>query len=90
MQATKKLEIYKLGPYLILSLNRFKQQNVQLKSKIDDLVRFPVTNFNLNDHVIWKGKPHTGMQDMIYDLQGVIKHYGGMSNGHYTDRKSNV
>lgn len=65
---TKNYEINKLPYVLILSLKRFKfNQNNNFKLK--QLITFPLNNFELGDK--------------IYDLYGVVYHYGEINSGHY-------
>ena len=65
---TKNYEINKLPYVLILSLKRFKF-NENNNFKLKQLITFPLNNFELGDK--------------IYDLYGVIHHYGEINSGHY-------
>ena len=65
---TKNYEINKLPYVLILSLKRFKF-NKNNNFKLKQLITFPLNNFELGDK--------------IYDLYGVVHHYGEINSGHY-------
>lgn len=80
VEATKKMELYSTAPFLILSLNRFKQHNTYFKEKLEDLIDFPISGLDMTKHVL----AHQGQPDpLCYDLIGVINHYGSMNFGHY-------
>ena len=80
VEATKKMELYSTAPYLVMSLNRFKQHNTYFKEKLEDLIDFPITDLDMTKHVLaYKDKE----EPLIYDLIGVINHYGSMNFGHY-------
>lgn len=80
VEATKKMELYSTAPYLVMSLNRFKQHNTYFKEKLEDLIDFPVTDLDMTKHVL----AHKDKEEpLIYDLIGVINHYGSMNFGHY-------
>jgi len=52
-KATKKMEIYKAPPILMIQLKRFKHTNSLLsKSKIGDKIDFPLENLDLTNYVI--------------------------------------
>ena len=87
VEATKKMELYTTAPYMVLSLNRFKQHNTYFKEKLEDLIKFPISNLNMSKHVLshsaaTKQDPLT--PPLIYDLVAVINHFGSMNFGHYT------
>ena len=52
VEATKKMELYTTAPYMVLSLNRFKQHNTYFKEKLEDLIEFPISNLNMSKHVL--------------------------------------
>ena len=87
VQASKKLELYSTAPFLIMSLNRFKSHNVYFKEKLEDLIDFPTSELDMSKHVLHHQqafeKDNT-IEPLIYDLCGVINHYGTMNFGHYT------
>jgi len=63
-----------------MSLNRFKQHNTYFKEKLEDLILFPISDLDMTKHVL----SHKDKHPLIYDLIGVINHYGSMNFGHYT------
>ncbi|KAK8728024.1 hypothetical protein OTU49_009344 [Cherax quadricarinatus] len=73
---TRKLDIWKLPPILILHLNRFEHD--VLMKKQQNFVDFPLDNLDLSKHC--------GINNRYtkYDLYGVSNHYGTMDGGHYT------
>ena len=86
VDAVKKMDVYKSPYYLILQLKRFKQDNegssifnIFNSSKNTTFIDFPVTNLDLSNYILSENN-----QGGIYDLIGVINHYGGESFGHYT------
>ena len=86
VDAVKKMDVYKSPYYLIVQLKRFKQDNegtsifnIFNSSKNTTFIDFPVTNLDLSNYILSENN-----QGGIYDLIGVINHYGGESFGHYT------
>jgi len=65
----KNYEINKLPYVLVLALKRFKY-NENNNFKLRQLITYPINNYKL--------------KDKIYNLFGVIYHYGGINSGHYT------
>jgi len=62
-KATKKMEIYKAPPVLMIQLKRFKHTGSLLsKSKIGDKIEFPLQDLDLSDYVLNHELP------MDYDL----------------------
>ena len=59
MRAHKKLEIYKSGPVLALSFNRFKQNNIMYQEKLADPITFPIYGLDLSSHVLSHEKSQT-------------------------------
>ncbi|CAD8132028.1 unnamed protein product [Paramecium pentaurelia] len=90
VQASKKMEIYKVPQILIIHLKRFKTNRISNlgnfyfsngTQKITSMVQFP-HELNLNNFVL--SKQAGDNQNYIYDLYGVDNHYGGIGGGHYT------
>ena len=86
VDAVKKMDVYKSPYYLIFQLKRFKQDNegtsifnIFNSSKNTTFIDFPMTNLDLSNYILSENN-----QGGIYDLIGVINHYGGESFGHYT------
>ena len=84
VQAIKQLELYQTPPFLILSLKRFDQNNNG--RKLDEFVDFPLLNLDLSREI-----RHFQLKQMVdnrkpplYDLCGIVHHYGNSNGGHYT------
>uniref|UniRef100_F1KVS2 Ubiquitin carboxyl-terminal hydrolase n=1 Tax=Ascaris suum TaxID=6253 RepID=F1KVS2_ASCSU len=75
--ATKKLDLWKLPPVLIIHLKRFHFTRWS-REKIDIPVEFPLTGLDLTSRVVDEkfGKA-------VYDLIAVSNHAGGLGGGHY-------
>lgn len=73
VRATKKMEIYKAPPILILHLKRFANNN-----KLSIFVDYPVKDLDLTEYI----KEQSNISK-LYDLFAVSNHYGGMGGGHY-------
>uniref|UniRef100_A0A3B3DD89 Ubiquitin carboxyl-terminal hydrolase 8 n=1 Tax=Oryzias melastigma TaxID=30732 RepID=A0A3B3DD89_ORYME len=76
--STKKLEIWKVPPILLVHLKRFSYEG-RWKQKLQTSVDFPLDNLDLAQYVI--GPKQTLKR---YNLYGVSNHYGGLDGGHYT------
>jgi ubiquitin carboxyl-terminal hydrolase 4/11/15 len=87
--ASKKVLIYKSPNYLIIHLKRFHLKNSFFSSKLSSgknecFIDFPIRNLDLSKIVIGKEKVNS-----IYDLYGIIEHFGGLSYGHYIAKCKN-
>lgn len=78
--ATKKIDIWKLPPLLIIHLKRFKYEGVW-RDKINSYVDFPINDLDLKRFL--SGPNQMGL-DYNYRLNGVTNHIGTMDGGHYT------
>ncbi|KAL1007626.1 hypothetical protein UPYG_G00089240 [Umbra pygmaea] len=76
--STKKLEIWKLPPIVLVHLKRFSYEG-RWKQKLQTTVDFPLENLELSQYVIG---PRASVKR--YNLFGVSNHYGGLDGGHYT------
>ncbi|KAM7405891.1 hypothetical protein PAMP_000308 [Pampus punctatissimus] len=76
--STKKLEIWKVPPIVLVHLKRFSYEG-RWKQKLQTSVDFPLDNLDLAQYVI-------GPKQILkkYNLYGVSNHYGGLDGGHYT------
>ena len=76
VDATKKFDVWKLPPVLIIILKRF---DFKRRRKIDQFIQTPTVDFDLSRTVksVQKDPP-------IYDLFAVSNHLGGLGGGHYT------
>lgn len=52
VEATKKIEVYRVPPVLILCLQRFKSHGNYFKEKLEDNISFPLEGLDLSPHVI--------------------------------------
>jgi len=77
-EAEKKTELHQLPPILIFNLQRFKNG-----VKNQDEVDFPISGLNMNLYLN-KANANYSTDDNIYDLYGVINHFGSLHFGHYT------
>ncbi|CAK9301902.1 unnamed protein product [Gordionus sp. m RMFG-2023] len=78
-QATKKFDLWKLPPILLIHLKRF-YYNRFFREKINIAIDFPINNLDLSSYV--KDPEHR--KHSIYNLIGVSNHYGELGYGHYT------
>lgn len=78
VQATKKMEVYRLPKILIIHLKRFKQHGYY-GTKINKTIHFPIEGLDLTDYLVERPD-----RPPVYDLYAVSNHYGSMSFGHYT------
>ncbi|XP_069029652.1 ubiquitin carboxyl-terminal hydrolase 8 [Embiotoca jacksoni] len=76
--STKKLEIWKVPPIVLVHLKRFSYEG-RWKQKLQTSVDFPLDSLDLAQYVI--GPKQTLRR---YNLYGVSNHYGGLDGGHYT------
>uniref|UniRef100_A0A7N6AHV3 Ubiquitin carboxyl-terminal hydrolase 8 n=1 Tax=Anabas testudineus TaxID=64144 RepID=A0A7N6AHV3_ANATE len=76
--STKKLEIWKVPPIVLVHLKRFSYEG-RWKQKLQTSVDFPLDNLDLSQYVIG---PKQNLKR--YSLYGVSNHYGGLDGGHYT------
>lgn len=76
--STKKLEIWKVPPILLVHLKRFSYEG-RWKQKLQTCVDFSLDALDLAQYVIG---PKQNLKR--YSLYGVSNHYGGLDGGHYT------
>ncbi|CAJ1049426.1 ubiquitin carboxyl-terminal hydrolase 8 [Xyrichtys novacula] len=76
--STKKLEIWKVPPILLVHLKRFSYEG-RWKQKLQTYVDFPLDCLDLSQYVIG---PKQNLKR--YNLYGLSNHYGGLDGGHYT------
>ncbi|KAM3625424.1 uncharacterized protein V6R79_011776 [Siganus canaliculatus] len=82
--STKKLEIWKVPPIVLVHLKRFSYEG-RWKQKLQTSVDFPLDSLDLAQYVIG---PKQNLKR--YSLYGVSNHYGGLDGGHYTAYCKNV
>lgn len=73
----KQLSFVKLPPVLFIHLSRFSMYNITDKLRTD--ITYPLRlKFNHQNH------------DIVYNLTGLINHYGNLKSGHYTSLVNKV
>ena len=78
--ATKKFDLWKLPPILLVCLKRFEYTEYGSRQKIDKVVDFPVDkHWSLKKHV-----KSPQRESPVYSLYAVSNHHGDCSGGHYT------
>ncbi|KJH47584.1 MYND finger [Dictyocaulus viviparus] len=84
VEATKKLELFRLPPILIIQLKRFvytaTYQALHRRSKDERRVIYPISNLDMSPFLAETAP--TG-QNTVYDLTGVVCHSGSSYFGHY-------
>jgi len=80
VEASKRMQILRCPPILVLHLKRFKIKedfaNCRASSRLSALVEFPLTDLDLRNYV--------NQENAVYDLCAVSNHYGSTDYGHYT------
>ncbi|VDO35744.1 unnamed protein product [Haemonchus placei] len=84
VEATKKLELFRLPPILIVQLKRFvytaTYQAMHRRSKDERRVIYPVTSLDMSPFL---AETAPSEQNTMYDLTGVVCHSGSSYFGHY-------
>lgn len=80
-KATKKFQIWRLPPYLIIHLQRFYNDGWWKKRLTE--VDFPVDNLDLTSRAPSRGLDGLPLRSTFF-LQAISNHYGSMDGGHYT------
>jgi len=80
-QATKKFDLWKLPPFIVIHLKRFSYKNRYSRDKLETRVNFPLTGLDLSAHQL---SSDANSPPPVYDLMGVSNHYGALGGGHYT------
>ena len=82
-KSKQKLEIYKPPNYLIILIKRYNfNKNLGTNivgEKNNTFISYPTNNFDIREYIVGPEKDKA-----IYDLYGVIEHYGTLNQGHYT------
>lgn len=89
VEATKKIEIYKVPPILIFCLQRFKSHNIYFKDKLEDKVVFPLQGLDMGGYTLCNDNGLGEGVSPVYDLYAVSNHYGSLAFGHYTAYSKN-
>ncbi|VDL76975.1 unnamed protein product [Nippostrongylus brasiliensis] len=84
VEATKKLELFRLPPILIVQLKRFvytaTYQAMHRRSKDERRVIYPVASLDMSPFL---AETAPMGQNTVYDLTGVVCHSGSSYFGHY-------
>ncbi|GMH76833.1 hypothetical protein TrRE_jg11719 [Triparma retinervis] len=84
----KSSKIRTLPNILVISLSRFEYQ--RRASRVDDFVDFPLENLDMGKYCMANNETEIGVGGgsgeipAVYDLFGVINHFGRAGYGHYT------
>ena len=82
-KSKQKLEIYKPPNYLIILLKRYNfeqnSKNTFSGGKNNTYVAYPTDNLDIKEYIVGPEKDKA-----VYDLYGVIQHFGTLNQGHYT------
>jgi len=79
VQATKKFDLWRLPPIVVIHLKRFSYKKRYWREKLETFVDYPLTDLDLSNYV--KGPCQV---PPIYDLYAVSNHFGSLGGGHYT------
>ena len=81
-KSKQKLQIYKPPNYLIILLKRYNfkksEGNNFSGEKNNTFISYPIDNFDIREYIEGPEK-----NKAIYELYGVIEHYGTLNQGHY-------
>ncbi|CAG0916096.1 unnamed protein product [Notodromas monacha] len=78
-EATKEMSLWRLPNILVLQLKRFSFKTLLWRDKINRMIRFPLRGLEVSPYCAG-----VSGQKPVYDLYGVVNHYGSMIGGHYT------
>ncbi|KAI8821395.1 uncharacterized protein EV422DRAFT_40737 [Fimicolochytrium jonesii] len=85
--ASKTLKVYRCPEILVLHLKRFKYISYDTQEKIEANVEFPLENLRLGG-LLSDVEGHD--TNAVYDLFGIINHFGVPGGGHYTANVKNI
>lgn len=97
VRALKTMELWRLPNILVVHLKRFEFRNGFRRDKLTTLVDFPLNGLDMSQHCAkWRNENDYSGSTLpeqlyvddsvpaVYDLFGVVNHYGRMGFGHYT------
>ncbi|KAF6198870.1 hypothetical protein GE061_006893 [Apolygus lucorum] len=77
--ATKKFDISRLPPVLIVALKRFTQEDGSWLHKKENLVSYPLDNLDMSRFTVQGSE----QRHKVYDLYAMSTHSGTLQSGHY-------
>uniref|UniRef100_A0A146MBD9 Ubiquitin carboxyl-terminal hydrolase n=1 Tax=Lygus hesperus TaxID=30085 RepID=A0A146MBD9_LYGHE len=77
--ATKKFDISRLPPVLIIALKRFTQEDGSWLHKKENLVSYPLDNLDMSRFTV----PGSEQRNKVYNLYAMSTHSGTLQSGHY-------
>ena len=78
-EGKQHMDIWRLPDLLTFHIKRFNC-SARWREKITTKVNFPLTGLDMSD---WCHSESVCVDNVVYDLIGVMNHYGGMTGGHY-------
>ncbi|XP_067932265.1 ubiquitin carboxyl-terminal hydrolase 19-like [Watersipora subatra] len=78
--ASKQVTLWSLPETLIIHLKRFSFHNNYCRDKIEDFVSYPISGLNMRRFCTGP----MSKNEQLYDLYGVVNHFGSLNVGHYT------
>lgn len=78
-EGKQHMDLWRLPDLLTFHIKRFNC-SARWREKITTKVNFPLTGLDLSE---WCHEESLCVGDNVYDLIGVMNHYGGMTGGHY-------
>jgi len=86
VQATKKFDLWKLPPVLVIHFKRFSYKNKYWRDKLETFVDYPGEGEILDLSPWVQGKQENLPQ---YELYAVSNHFGSLGGGHYIAHAKN-
>ncbi|TMW68941.1 hypothetical protein Poli38472_001097 [Pythium oligandrum] len=83
---TKKISLYRLPPVLVVHLKRFSYSTFS-RDKVNTAIKFPTEGLNLAEYC---AQDAVIDGSSLYDLTGVVHHFGSLHGGHYTAECKNA
>eukprot|EP00347_Sterkiella_histriomuscorum_P024260 403331751 len=79
----RQIQLSRMPPILIIHLKRFKMKYNE-RTKINQFVKYPLLDLDLSKYVSIQEQYENGDQPPpLYDLFGVVNHFGAINSGHY-------